>query len=184
MAFLAQYSLSRDTGNTLWKKMVAPPHSTCCPQRLAIDNLVSPWTYSAISLIYWCCSAMQSCNKHCGVLPSAKHYTCYWRYEGIRQPCTKEAHIVRVKSSGLSVLNSGLHFPEAFRQIAPAIDMLSIRGILLEAWVFWKGSPLPEGAIPEEVGKYVQNNDCLSKICRSLKTGLTSAGVKGPGTKI
>lgn len=48
---------------------------------------------------------------------------------------------------------------------------------------FWRNSLLPEGTSPEEVGKHLQNNDCLSKICRSLKTGVRSAGVNGQSTK-
>lgn len=61
---------------------------------------------------------------------------------------------------------------------APATDELIATGILLEAWVFCKNSPRSEGVFPEEVGKCVQNNDCLPKIHSNLRTRLRSMVTK------
>lgn len=69
-------------------------------------------------------------------------------------------------------------FYMTFKLITLAIDMLIIT--VNSAWLlsFWWNSPLLEDASLKQVRKYAQNNDCLSKTCRSLKTGLRSAGVK------
>ena len=59
-----------------------------------------------------------------------------------------------------SVLILACGFPLAFMLIAPDINVLIIREILLEAQVFAR-TALPGGASPKEVGKYVQHNDYL-----------------------
>lgn len=74
-------------------------------------------------------------------------------------------------------------FPMAFKLITSAIDMLIIRENAAWGLSFWRNSPLLGGVSPKEVMKYVKNKDCSSKIYRSLKTRIKSAGVYWPGTK-